>query len=210
MKRGFPQIIIPPLVLGAAAALLVYFSVDPWITQLIQQTDNLYFDWLMIAVSWVGYQYHQWTIALIAAVLLLSFRQRTEAACLLISLGSGLLLAGAIKLIIARPRPVSDLAEIYRYHSTYSFPSGHVVSYMAFYGFLFYLVYTRMAPSILRSALLVVFGVLIGLVSFSRVYLGAHWASDTLAGYCIGFLWLILMIQLYLRFKSDRSTVSSY
>jgi len=210
MKRGFNQIIIPPLALGAAAALLVYFSVDLRITQFIQQFNNPYFHWLIVAVSWLGYQYHQWAIAFITAVLLLSLRQRIEAVCVLISLGSGLLLASAIKLIIARPRPVSELAEIYRYHSTYSFPSGHVVSYVAFYGFLFYLVYTRMPPSILRSALLVGFGVLIGLVSLSRVYLGAHWASDTLAGYCIGFLWLLLMVQLYLRLKSDRSTVSSY
>jgi len=209
MRRDFSKIIGLPLALGAAAALLAFFSVDLRITQFLQQFNNPYFHGLMVAVSWLGYDYHPWVIALCVAALLLSLRLRIEAVCVLISLGSSLLLAMAIKLIVARPRPASSLAEIYRYHSTWSFPSGHVVSYVAFYGFLFYLVFTRMPRSVLRSALLVLFGGLIGLVGLSRVYLGAHWASDTLGGYCLGLLWLTLMIHLYYRLKSGRSTESS-
>src|SRR5262245_7921124 len=208
MKRSFNQIIIAPLALGAAAALLAFFSVDLRVTQFLQQFNNPYFHGLMVAVSWLGYDYHPWVIALCVAALLLSLRLRIEAVCVLISLGSSLLLAMVIKLIVARPRPASSLAEIYRYHSTWSFPSGHVVSYVAFYGFLFYLVLTRMPPSVLRSALLVLIGGLIGLVGLSRVYLGAHWASDTLGGYCLGLLWLTLMIQLYYWLKSGGSTES--
>jgi membrane-associated phospholipid phosphatase len=210
MRQSFNKTIIPPLALAATAALLVYFSVDLQITQFFQQFDNTFFYWLMIAVSWPGYRIHQLVIALIAAAILLHYRHRIEAVCLLISLGSGLLLASTIKLIVARPRPTADLAQIYRNHSTWSFPSGHVVSYVAFYGFLFYLVYTRMPHSRSRSTLLVIFGALICLVGLSRVYLGAHWASDALAGYCFGFLWLTLMIQLYLRLKAGRSTESAY
>jgi undecaprenyl-diphosphatase len=72
---------------------------------------------------------------------------------------------------------------------------------MALYGFLFYLVFTLMRPSPLRSALLMPLGALIGLVGLSRVYLGAHWASDVFGGYCLGFFWLALTIYLYRRFK---------
>jgi len=75
---------------------------------------------------------------------------------------------------------------------------------MALYGFLFYLVYTLMRPSVFRSALLAVFGALISLVGLSRVYLGAHWTSDVLGGYCLGLVWLLLMVHLYLRLKSWR------
>ena len=210
MKLSLNQIIILPIALGAAAALLVFFSADLRITQSLQQFNNPFFHWLMVAVSWPGYRINQFIIASLAAALLLLLRFRIEAVCLLLSLVAGLLLASVIKLLIARPRPAADLAEVYRYHSTWSFPSGHVVSYVAFYGFLCYLVYMRMPPSKLRSALLVVFGALISLVGLSRVYLGAHWASDTLAGYCIGFLWLTLMIQIYWRLKLDRITERSY
>jgi undecaprenyl-diphosphatase len=195
---------MPFLALIAVAAVGAYLSGDLWITQFLQRFDNPYFHRLMVAVSWPGYQGRQWIVAVCVAALLLRFRLRIEAACALISQGSGWLLANVIKLIVARPRPSPDLVEIYMRHSSLSFPSGHVVSYVVFYGFLFYLVHTLMRRSTLRSALLVIFGALIGLVGLSRVYLGAHWASDALAGYCIGLLWLALMIQLYWRLKSQR------
>ena len=195
---------MPFLALSAAAAVGAYLSGDLWITQFLQRFNDPYFHWLMVAVSWPGYQGRQWIVAVCVAALLLRFRLRIEAACVLISLGSGFLLANVIKIIVARPRPSPELVEVYLRQSTLSFPSGHVVSYMALFGFLFYLVHTLMRRSALRSALLVILGALIGLVGLSRVYLGAHWASDALAGYCIGLLWLALMIQLYCRLKSRR------
>src|SRR5262245_62058770 len=198
-----PVLILIPA-LFAAAAVAAFFFGDLRITQFLQRFDNPYFHWLMVAVSWPGYQGRQWIVAVCVAALLLRFRLRVEAACLLISLGSGMLLATVIKLIVARPRPSPDLVEVYLRHSTLSFPSGHVVSYMTLFGFLFYLVHTLMPRSALRSALLIILSVLIGLVGLSRVYLGAHWASDALAGYGFGLLWLALMIHLYWRLKSRR------
>jgi len=193
--------------LSAVAAVAAYLAGDLWITQSIQRFDNPYFYWLMVAVSWPGYLGRQWIVALCVIALLLSFRLRIEAVCVLISLGSGWLLANVIKLIFARPRPSPDLVKVYLLHYTWSFPSGHVVSYVALFGFLFYLVYSLMSPSALRSALLALLGALIGLVGLSRVYLGAHWASDALAGYCFGLLWLALMMHLYSWLKSSRISV---
>jgi len=195
---------MPLVALSAAAAILAYRSGDLWITRLLQRFDDPYFHSLMVAVSWPGYQGRQWVVAVCVAALLLRFGLKIEAACLLISLGSGLLLANVIKLIVARPRPSPELVNVYLDHSTLSFPSGHVVSYMALFGFLFYLVRTLMRRSALRSALLVILGALIALVGPSRVYLGAHWASDALAGYGFGLLCLELMIYLYRRIKSRR------
>jgi undecaprenyl-diphosphatase len=196
--------VMPFLALSAAAAVGAYLSGDLRITQFVQRINNPYFHWLMVAVSWPGYQGRQWIVAVCVAALLLRFRLRIEAACLLISLGSGQLLATVIKIIVARPRPSPELVNVYLDHSTLSFPSGHVITYVALFGFLFYLVRTLMRRSALRSALLVILGALIGLVGLSRVYLGAHWASDALAGYCIGLFCLALMIQLYWRLKSRR------
>jgi membrane-associated phospholipid phosphatase len=195
---------MPLVALSAAAAILAYRSGDLWITRLLQRFDDPYFHSLMVAVSWPGYQGRQWVVAVCVAALLLRFGLKIEAAYLLVSLGSGLLLANVIKLIVARPRPSPELVNVYLDHSTLSFPSGHVVSYMALFGFLFYLVRTLMRRSALRSALLVILGALIALVGPSRVYLGAHWASDALAGYGFGLLCLELMIYLYRRIKSRR------
>jgi undecaprenyl-diphosphatase len=182
-------------------AVMAYVFGDLRITRFIQRFDDPYFHWLMVAVSWPGYFGRQWVVALCVAALLLRFRLKVEAACLLISLGSIWLLTNAIKIIVGRPRPSPDMVYVYYYPTTCSFPSGHVTSYMALYGFLFCLVYTLMRPSPLRSALLIVLGALIGLVGLSRVYLGAHWASDVFGGYCFGFFWLALTIYLYRRRK---------
>jgi membrane-associated phospholipid phosphatase len=182
-------------------AVLVYVFGDLRITRFIQRFDNPYFHWLMVAVSWPGYLGRQWIVALCVAALLLRFRLKVEAACLLIGLGAIWLLTNTIKFAVGRARPAPDLVEVYAHSTTLSFPSGHVTSYMALYGFLFYLVYTLMSRSPLRSALLIVLGALTGLVGLSRVYLGAHWASDVFGGYCLGFFWLALMIYFYRRRK---------
>jgi membrane-associated phospholipid phosphatase len=195
-------IFIQLLAFGAAAVLAYVFG-DLRITRFIQRFDDSYFHWLMVAVSWPGYSGRQLVVALCVAALLFRFRFRIETACLLISLGLNWLLTNAIKLIVGRPRPTPDMVEVYTYPTTQSFPSGHVTSYMAFYGFLFYLVYTLMRPSLLRSAMLIFFGALISLVGLSRVYLGAHWASDVLGGYCFGLFWLTLMIYLYRSLKDS-------
>jgi undecaprenyl-diphosphatase len=196
--------VIAPLMFGVAAVIAYVFG-DLRITRFVQRFDGPGFHWLMVAVSWPGYFGRQWIVALCVGALLLRFRLRIEAASLLIGLGSISLLTSAMKFIIGRQRPAQDLVEVYAPSDTRSFPSGHVTSYTAFYGFLFYLVYTFMRPSTLRLALLIVLGAMICLVGLSRVYLGAHWASDVLGSYCFGFFWLALMIYLYRRFKGVSS-----
>src|SRR5499426_1317302 len=192
------------LVAGLVAGMAYDFG-DLRITRFIQRFDYPYFHWLMVAVSWPGYFGRQWVVALCVVALLLRFRLKVEAACLLISLGSIWLLTNAIKFMVGRPRPSPDMVYVYYYPGAYSFPSGHVTSYMALYGFLFYLVYTLMRSSPLRSALLTLLGALIGLVGLSRVYLGAHWASDVLGGYCFGLFWLTLTIYFYRRLRVERT-----
>jgi undecaprenyl-diphosphatase len=82
--------------------------------------------------------------------------------------------------------------------SSYSFPSGHVMFYLGFFGFIWFLAFTLLKPSLKRSLLLVFFGILIVLIGVSRVYLGEHWPSDVLGSYLLGSLTLAALIQFYL------------
>jgi membrane-associated phospholipid phosphatase len=186
---------------SGVVAVMAYIFGDLRISRFIQRFDNHYFHQLMVAVSWPGYLGRQWIVALCVAALLLRFRLKIETACLLISVVLNWLLVHTIKFVVGRPRPSPDVIKVYEHPGACSFPSGHVASYMALYGFLFYLIHSLMRPSPLRSILLVVCGVMMGLVGVSRVYLGAHWASDVLGGYCLGFFWLALTINVYRRRK---------
>jgi undecaprenyl-diphosphatase len=70
--------------------------------------------------------------------------------------------------------------------------------YLGFFGFIWFLAFSLLKPSLKRSLPLVVFGGLIVLIGVSRIYLGEHWASDVLGSYLLGSLTLVVIIQFYL------------
>lgn len=97
-----------------------------------------------------------------------------------------------IKEIIKRPRPnVTRLVK----ESGYSFPSGHSMTSLAFYGFLIYLIYKNIQNKYLKWTLIILLTLLIFLIGFSRIYLGVHYASDVIAGFLAGAIYLILFIR---------------
>ena len=102
-----------------------------------------------------------------------------------------------VKGIIRRPRPTVDLVHVLNVLNSYSFPSGHVMFYVGFFGFLWFLIYTLLKRSVLRTILLIFFGALIVLIGISRIYLGQHWASDVLGAYLLGGLTLAAIFQFY-------------
>lgn len=105
-----------------------------------------------------------------------------------------------IKLAIHRPRPNSGLIQILAYEGGYSFPSGHVTFYTVFFGFLFLvLFFTTKINRVIREFIQTLCLILIVLVSFSRIYLGVHWLSDTLGSYLLGAIILLILRYFYLR-----------
>jgi membrane-associated phospholipid phosphatase len=90
---------------------------------------------------------------------------------------------------------------------SFSFPSGHATVAMAFYGFLFYLLWMYLSSLKWRSfVLLLAFLFILGM-GFSRIYLGVHYLSDVLGGFAIGFVWLIFSMALlsWLDFRNEIS-----
>jgi undecaprenyl-diphosphatase len=81
--------------------------------------------------------------------------------------------------------------------TSYSFPSGHVMFYTGFFGFIWFLAFTLLKPSLTRNLLLIFFGSLVLLVGASRIYRGEHWASDVLGAYLLASLTLVVIIQIY-------------
>ncbi len=92
-----------------------------------------------------------------------------------------------LKLVFTRDRPF-DLMIIDE--SGYSFPSGHAMMSLGFYGFVIYLIWYFKLSN--RKIFSLVLGLLIFLIAISRIYLGVHYASDVIAGFVISLAYLIL------------------
>ena len=94
-----------------------------------------------------------------------------------------------LKFLLQRPRP-TEFRIINE--SGYSFPSGHSMISMAFYGFLIYLIYKYINNKYLKSFLVFILSLLIIMIGFSRIYLGVHYTSDVIAGFLVSISYLIV------------------
>lgn len=77
-----------------------------------------------------------------------------------------------------------------------SFPSGHALMSVTFYGLLIYMTFKNVKNPVLKWTLISLLIMLIIIIGSSRVYLRVHYATDVIAGYCIGFLWLVFTVWL--------------
>ncbi len=95
------------------------------------------------------------------------------------------------KFILQRPRPTEN--RIIN-ENGYSFPSGHSMISMAFYGFLIYLIYKYVKNKKLKYISITLISILIIFIGISRIYLGVHYTSDILAGFLFSISYLIIFI----------------
>ncbi|WP_170827235.1 phosphatase PAP2 family protein [Arcticibacter eurypsychrophilus] len=105
---------------------------------------------------------------------------------------SSVLMMHLLKLIFNRPRPLIPLLEP---AIGLSFPSGHAMTSVTFFGLLIYFVHGHTVNKIVRILLICLLVALILLIGISRIYLRVHYPSDVLAGYCMGVVWLILSLE---------------
>jgi membrane-associated phospholipid phosphatase len=184
-------------ILVVLASMFSYFSVDLSVTRAVQTINVAWFAILMVLVSFIGYTPQIYVLIAAVAVLLFIFGLRWEAVTALVAAVGGSGLGQVIKIVVHRPRPGADLVNVLQHLNSYSFPSGHVLTYTAFFGFLFFLGYTLLKPSFVRTVLLAILGSLVALIGFSRIYVGDHWASDVIGAYLLGSLWLVLSVYIY-------------
>ena len=192
------------LIITAAFGVLTFlvkttpsFPIDLQITRGIQSINIPVFSGLMVAVSWLGFSPQSEIITGLIILLILGFGLQWEALMALFAALFSVGLNVLVKDLIQRPRPGATLVHVLAMLKDFSFPSGHVMFYTGFYGFIIFLAFTLLKPSLKRSLLLVVFGLLVLLIGVSRIYVGEHWASDVVGAYLLGTLTLVAIIQLY-------------
>ena len=168
--------------------------VDAAILHAVQRGTS--FDGVMHFVSWFGYRPMGGICPLVILALLLLARWRRDAVFFVVTVLGSWALSTCIHLLSFRHRP--DAALVREALSTSSsFPSGHVTSYVAMFGAIAIILKTRLPHSRVARALMWLAIALIALVGLSRLYLGAHWASDVLGGYLLGGMWLTFAARVY-------------
>lgn len=190
------------IIVAALAAAVRFYQIVPLdlaATRELQEPRGTWFSNLMVFVSLFGYM--PWaaiTVAVGTVLVGMALGWKDGALLLGATIVQGLGNLG-IKTAIGRSRPLDTLVEVFMPVSGNSFPSGHVMFYTVFFGMLCFLAWTRMPQSPLRWITMALTGGLVLLVGPSRIFLGAHWLSDVIAAYLLGFIFLGFAIEFYLR-----------
>jgi len=198
IKTVFFLMVTCAVALSFTAHMFAFFPFDLKISHELQEVKNPLFASGMQWVSALGDT--RVGIFLVGAVCALYIvrRQPLEAFFVLATL-SNFALTAFLKVLVARPRPPDffmDPADFLSSVNQYSFPSGHVLFFVVFFGFVAYLAWLHQT-GLSRLMVIAICGALIMLIGPSRVYLGAHWASDVVGSYIIGVLWLFVLILGY-------------
>jgi len=136
-----------------------------------------------------------WQLILPFTILIAAFflflKKRTWFILILTSVAGSELISALIKNLVRRPRPEgAELIEA----DGFSFPSGHSVIAVAFFGTLAYIIWQSTRNHYLKKTTVYFLLLLIILIGFSRIILAVHWASDVAAGFILGLSWLGIAI----------------
>jgi len=187
--------------LALSAHTTAYFSYDLTFARDVQSIQSAWFSLLMMAIGEPGYppQVYIW---LVLAIIILYRGGLKWAAITEIFAAVGIGVVGlAIKIWVNRPRPSPALIHVANPAldgGKYSFPAGHVESYMAIIGFLLFLsIVLAHRYAWMRTVEIIGYSIFLALIGLSRVYVGEHWLSDVFGAYLLGGLWLVLTILFY-------------
>ena len=130
-------------------------------------------------------------LSITTLLLLIIIKDKKIGVGILINLCTATGLNLILKSLLQRPRPT----EFRIINETgYSFPSGHSMISMAFYGFIIYLIYEKVKNKYIKWTSITLLSILIVMIGFSRIYLGVHYLSDVLAGFLFSIAYLIVYI----------------
>ncbi len=142
-------------------------------------------------------------VAVALGVYLLKRRQKYWFAATTLTIAGGTLLNRMLKLAFQRARP--ELDDPIRTFAGYSFPSGHTVAATVVFGAIALLLFVRVKSKRARVLVMLFASLLILMVGFSRIYLGAHYLTDVLAAIAEGIAWMSLSFT-FVTFLKRRRT----
>jgi membrane-associated phospholipid phosphatase len=174
-------------------------NLDVQISLFVQKIQSPILDQIMLGISFFGELPWSLIMVLLVASIFFIAKFRREAYFITSILSSALVILG-IKNIIDRPRPTEFYVRLVEINRFQSFPSGHVMSYVLFFGFIIILMRNlKTIPHRLKQIITFISAFLMILIPFSRIYLGAHWLSDTIGGFILGLICLYPLCYFYFK-----------
>lgn len=151
--------------------------------------ERLRADWLTPIMEAISALATPVSLVVLLLVIVAFAPGKRPGACAATNLVLVFLLNQALKFAIQRPRPDGFQLAV---EQGFSFPSGHSMVAMAFFGLLVWMVWHYESDRATRIGCAIAFSLVIVLVGVSRIYLGVHYASDVLAGFCVSLAWLAI------------------
>jgi undecaprenyl-diphosphatase len=196
------EILISMILFSGAIAIIVFLArrplrkykpVDMGIFEKLNFLTSPFNNRVMLGITFLGK--HQFLVpanlVLIFYFSLVSHQNWFSIRVTVIALSS-LVLMFLLKYLFKRKRPLSPLLKAVK---GLSFPSGHAIMAVTFYGLLIYILENTIDIPWIRTLVTCLLLLLILLIGFSRVYLRVHYASDVLAGFIVGILWLLISMS---------------
>jgi undecaprenyl-diphosphatase len=178
------------------------------IEQAVMQARTPLLTTLLVWVTRAGNPFILSSAAILIAIVLVIRRHSYEAILFVVALMVAVLSLVVLKNVFQITRPGSEIVEV----NGWSFPSGHATVATAFFFLLAHSFFGRMKTGLGKVALILGSILAAGLVCFSRLYLGAHWTLDILAGIALGLLsvsFTVLMFNIFVEGRrSWRSRIS--
>lgn len=172
-----------------------WIQIDGWFQNFVLSFRKTWITAIFIVITNLANPIILGVIAFVMLITCKSLRRYTLAQFLNMALVS--LLNLLLKTFFVRPRP--DYAIRLVTETGYSFPSGHTMVAVAFYGFLIFMAWQVNWKNCYKILATVLGSLVVFLVGFSRIYLGVHYASDVLGAFCISLFYTIIFILIVKR-----------
>jgi membrane-associated phospholipid phosphatase len=192
-ERAWIALFAAAVLLTIGARYSAYFPSDTAVARFVQWITPAPTGWAQWISSTAKFP---WNLVLLAIAVVLSWWLAGWRAALLAPASfAGMWVLGiGLGPLVARARPSPNLIHVVDKLSGYSFPSIFGLTYASTIGFLAVL-FARKASGVLRTTGIIVCGLLLLVGWVARVSLGAHWPSDVVLSYLIGFLWAYFLIR---------------
>ena len=208
LSRWFKESPVVRVVLGFALAALVLAAFgwlvtgpyknlvagfDSNIRYAMRQIQSPMWTSLLLTLTNLGSTLYLIIVGSVAGIAFLALRWFRSFVLFIIAMAGQAALHHGSKWLIARPRPSALMN--YRAVESFSFPSGHAIGAICLYGMIAWIVTTQLENPAAKAGIWIFTLILIFLIGMSRAYIGIHHATDVVAGFVAGFIWIAAVMS---------------